>query len=410
MRFASAPTPFEIRGLTPERAQSRCTLAAFLPNNPRPALPHLRQSLRSNPGPTRSIWSSTTRAVDRVTCEEAMLEALTMVSAVVPALLMLWYFHSRDTFPEPPRVVWTTFALGVLAIVPVLVVAFPIVLFIDVVGGGNPLVVGFMRAFFCAALVEEAFKLAVLAFYSGRHSTFDEPMDGLVYGATASLAFATLENVLYTVHGNLLLALTRGLSAVPMHACCGAIMGYFYGRSRFERHDRPRLLALAYFVPVILHGLYDFPLLTAGAIAGRATRPHPIFAILLMLVACLFLAITLAVTVVVVRRARREQAARGAPVPLPLAPPKVATTASRVGGCALALVGGIGASIGGMFVLAVLLMFTLGRREEGSLVPMLTALFLFGALPLLTGFATFMLAIRLLNRPRARPLALPRAA
>jgi hypothetical protein len=38
------------------------------------------------------------------------------VSAIVPSLRLLWYLHSRDTFREPPRVVWTTFALGALSI------------------------------------------------------------------------------------------------------------------------------------------------------------------------------------------------------------------------------------------------------------------------------------------------------
>lgn len=42
--------------------------------------------------------------------------AFAMVSAIVPSLLLLWCFHSRDTFRGPPRVVWASFGLGAFAI------------------------------------------------------------------------------------------------------------------------------------------------------------------------------------------------------------------------------------------------------------------------------------------------------
>jgi hypothetical protein len=37
---------------------------------------------------------------------------LLAVSAVVPPLLLMWFFHSRDVFPEPPRVLRTALAVG----------------------------------------------------------------------------------------------------------------------------------------------------------------------------------------------------------------------------------------------------------------------------------------------------------
>ena len=45
-----------------------------------------------------------------------MIFALLAVSAIVPSLLLVWYFHARDVYPEPPRVLWTTFGLGILVI------------------------------------------------------------------------------------------------------------------------------------------------------------------------------------------------------------------------------------------------------------------------------------------------------
>ena len=48
------------------------------------------------------------------------------LSAIVPALLLMWYFWARDAYPEPPRVVWTTFAIGVFSVLPVVLVEWPI--------------------------------------------------------------------------------------------------------------------------------------------------------------------------------------------------------------------------------------------------------------------------------------------
>lgn len=130
-----------------------------------------------------------------------MIYAFTAVSAVVPSMLLLWFFHSRDTFREPGRVVWATFGFGVLAIIPVLVVAAPFAIALDAAHLPYPLVVGLVSAFITAGFPEELFKYSVLVLYAGRHQEFDEPMDGIVYGVAASLGFATLENILYTAQG-----------------------------------------------------------------------------------------------------------------------------------------------------------------------------------------------------------------
>ena len=80
---------------------------------------------------------------------------------------------------------------------------------------------------------EETFKYLVLTRYSARHRAFDEPMDGIVYGAVASLGFAALENLLYVGSGDLGTAVARAATAVPGHAFTGAIMGYYVGQARF---------------------------------------------------------------------------------------------------------------------------------------------------------------------------------
>lgn len=195
-----------------------------------------------------------------------------MLSAVVPSLLLLWYFYSRDIYPEPHRIVWTTFALGVATIPGVYGFGW----IIDQLGGDSlvdPYAAGAMKAVVYAAVPEEALKLAVLLAYVRRQQAFDEPMDGLVYGVAVSLGFATLENILYVRVGGLDLALVRAFTALPCHATLGAIMGFYVGRATFAPADRLRWLVLAFVIPTGLHALYDLPLLTIASFADRSQLP-----------------------------------------------------------------------------------------------------------------------------------------
>ena len=92
-----------------------------------------------------------------------MNTALLVLSAVAPALLLLWYFHARDVYPEPPRVVWATFGLGVASIVPAVMLAMAIEAAVG--EPADPWAAGLAAAFLTAALPEDLAKFAVLYFF-----------------------------------------------------------------------------------------------------------------------------------------------------------------------------------------------------------------------------------------------------
>ncbi|MGH9800771.1 MAG: PrsW family glutamic-type intramembrane protease, partial [Blastocatellia bacterium] len=50
--------------------------------------------------------------------------------------------------------------------------------------------------------VEEGLKLIAVYFYAYRRPEFDESLDGVVYGASAALGFAAIENVFYLAQNN----------------------------------------------------------------------------------------------------------------------------------------------------------------------------------------------------------------
>ncbi len=320
----------------------------------------------------------------------ALIYLVLAVSAVVPSLLLMWYFHARDLFPEPARVLWSVFGLGVVIVFPILLVAWPTGLWID--GLAAPMAYGLGAAFLQAAIPEELFKFGVLWFFAARRAAFDEPMDGVVYGVAASLGFATLENVVYVTGGGAGVAFMRALTAVPSHAFLGAIMGGYVGRARFSGAQRSRHLRLALLVPIFLHGLYDFPLLAAVRVQAMEGSPTPLLVSLLG-IAPLVVVVEWIWAVSLIRRLRSAQIRA-----LPAEARQIGEARpGRLSSIALTLGGALVASLGGLVALGVALAWMLEQLPEQELGPVLAVEVLFGITPLAAGSAVFVWGVRRLN-------------
>jgi RsiW-degrading membrane proteinase PrsW (M82 family) len=344
-----------------------------------------------------------------------VLFPLVAASALVPSFLLIWYFRSRDLNPEPSRVVWATFWLGVATVVPVLLVALPLMHVLS--GLPSPELRGVSYALLTAAVPEELFKFLVVVGYAARHKEFDEPMDGIVYGAVASLGFATLENVLYVSGGGLGMALMRALTAVPAHAFMGAIMGYYVGQARFAAPERRAgLYALGYFLPMTIHALYDAPLLMLKE-SGPGASP--------LVAASLAVSVFVLISawrwsIALVRRLRADQvavqaqalaAARLAPdelaplhvadrpvgAPHALAAP-LATGRNTAGLTVALVVGAVLASVGGLITIGVLIGLATGAHDGATLYLVLGTAVI-GVLPFVGGVLLFRLGLRRWDHP-----------
>lgn len=239
-----------------------------------------------------------------------MLELVILLAAVAPAFFVLRIFMRWDVFPEPTRTILVTFLWGMASIVPVLLAGLLFYEHLEAIA--DPFWRALAIAFLGAAIPEELAKFAVLYFYCMRHSHFDEPMDGLVYGMTASLGFAALENVLYLMNagdGWAELALLRGFLSVPSHGLDGVIMGFFAGLARFEPQRAARWWIMALAAPIALHGLYDAPLFLAD-IWQPLGEDDPLA--LLMLLPLLLVGFELVWAVRLFRRLNRDQRAQQA--------------------------------------------------------------------------------------------------
>ncbi|MDO9509219.1 MAG: PrsW family glutamic-type intramembrane protease [Thermovirgaceae bacterium] len=186
--------------------------------------------------------------------------------AAAPGLALLWWFYNKDVLdPEPLSLVFAAFFRGILFV-------FPAGLLEKLIEGFfsfSPL----LSAILGVALVEEYFKwLALRRFIAS--SECDECYDGIVYGTSVALGFATLENLFYVI-GSInpwAIAGWRAVLSVPLHALCGLAMGYEAARQKLTTPGPLKIFRIL-LLPVLSHGIYNFLLLTEtlGGVLGAMT-------------------------------------------------------------------------------------------------------------------------------------------
>ena len=173
----------------------------------------------------------------------------TFALTVGAPLLILLYIIKSDRFPEPLSCILKIFFIGVFLIFPA---GYLNGIFIH----GSEYDLSFL-----AGLTEEGLKFLAFLFFVSKKFQFNERMDAIVYGVLISLGFATYENLEY-VYGGILeadpfyIAFIRALTAIPMHAMCGVIMGYHFG-IRFFDHKEDQLWK-AFLIPMFVHGMHNF--------------------------------------------------------------------------------------------------------------------------------------------------------
>ncbi|MGY4112346.1 glutamic-type intramembrane protease PrsW [Aeribacillus sp. SP014] len=180
-----------------------------------------------------------------------------ITAGIAPGLAILSYFYLKDQYEmEPLYMVVRTFIFGALLVFPIMFIEY-------VLETENVLPSSFLQAFFASSLLEEFFKWFIFYFTIYSHFHFDEHYDGIVYGVSISLGFATLENILYLIANGVEFAFGRAIFPVPSHALFGVIMGYYLGKSKFS-NDRlkKRWLLYSLVIPFLLHGTYNYILLS----------------------------------------------------------------------------------------------------------------------------------------------------
>jgi len=183
-----------------------------------------------------------------------------IIAALAPVIIILFYVYMRDKYEkEPFKLLLFSFIGGAVSVLPIIFVEQWI---ISLKPALSQMGDAFYTAFLVAGFTEEVFKFAVVYILVWGNKNFNEKFDGIVYAVFVSLGFAAVENVMYVSDGGMDVALLRAFTAVPAHALFGVRMGYFLGIARMYPELRQKALINALVYPIMLHGIYDFMLMS----------------------------------------------------------------------------------------------------------------------------------------------------
>ncbi len=209
------------------------------------------------------------------------LDVAGLLLALGTALIWLVFFYQQDRLePEPKGYILAIFVLGALAAQGV---GIPLKENVFEVGrwlSFSPLG-GLLGAILVVGFIEESLKYFAVRYSVYSLPEFDERIDGVIYGTTAGLGYATALNVHYIVSTggvNLQAAVIRVAVTALAQASFAGLSGYFLGRARFE--DEPiwwlptgvTLAAVLNGVFTTLHGELTTPALN---LAGGGFNPWP---------------------------------------------------------------------------------------------------------------------------------------
>lgn len=196
------------------------------------------------------------------------MAALVFFTSFLPGLFYLWVVWRQDKYdPEPKKWIAFTFFLGMLSTFPAALSEQVIDLFVfpfwESSARGDMFSV-YVSSFFIIGPVEEFFKMWAILAVASNKNVFDEPMDALVYGAAASLGFASLENAMYCIRYSSDIYVVRALLTVPAHILFATAWAWGIGMWRFRvRGTAGFMLFLGcFFLSFLFHGIFDALLLS----------------------------------------------------------------------------------------------------------------------------------------------------
>lgn len=198
-----------------------------------------------------------------------------LILALAPIAILLAYTLFRDKYEkESWKTLLVALALGIFASIPIAWVEH----LLSSLGTSFYALPGaFWNAFVVAAFTEELFKLLFLILLVWKSSEFNEKFDGIVYAVFISLGFATVENIMYVFDYGLQVGFARGITAVPAHFLFGVNMGFFVGLAKFYPERRVQLIGSALLYPLMLHGIYNFILMSNHPWALMIFLPYVFF-------------------------------------------------------------------------------------------------------------------------------------
>lgn len=194
--------------------------------------------------------------------------------AIIPGIVLIFKVYKQDKIEkEPVGLLLKLLIAGALTVISAIIletIGEDILFFIFDEGGR---ITAAIDCFLIVALSEEAGKYVTMKLCTWKNKAFNYRFDGIVYAVCSSMGFAIVENIMYCLDGEVSTAFLRAVTAVPGHCIFAIFMGHYYGEaklceSRGNMVGMKRNKKKALWVPVLIHGFYDFCLSVDSWMAG----------------------------------------------------------------------------------------------------------------------------------------------
>ena len=199
-----------------------------------------------------------------------------IIIALIPSIILLLYIYRKDRIEkESIRFLTKCFLWGIAIVLPVAFLETVMGIVLDETFIEGSIGYAIVDGFIVAALSEEFCKYTALKLRTWKSVEFNSSFDGIVYAVFVSLGFATFENILYVIDGDLSTALFRMFTAVPGHAYDAVFMGFFYSCAKKAEIEGNRFKMkinrrLSLIIPILFHGAYDCLLSFDEEVVGEA--------------------------------------------------------------------------------------------------------------------------------------------
>lgn len=182
--------------------------------------------------------------------------------AFTPGIFWLWFFIRRGVYrPGPRRLLVFTFLLGMASTLPAGVIN-GIFLDDDILSDTATLASVASGMLFVVGPTEEVCKFLAVRWLAYRSPYFDEPGDGLVYSAAASLGFASLENLFYILMFGPAVMVGRAPLSTVAHVVFGSFWGYALGRQVQAGRRRSWQTLVGIAAGAVVHGVFNVAVFT----------------------------------------------------------------------------------------------------------------------------------------------------
>lgn len=199
---------------------------------------------------------------------------LLLAVAVLPGLYLMKMVYDLDKIEkEPVNLLRRLFFWGVFSLMPVVFFEGMADSILKAFFTPKTTLYNIVEFFLGVALIEEGFKYYFLKKYTWNHPAFDYRFDAVVYSVCVSMGFAVIENILYVFEHGLEVGIMRAFTSIPGHGMFAIYMGVYYGLAKLyeKRGQLSKVsgeLRKALWVPILLHGFYDFCLADGAEMVG----------------------------------------------------------------------------------------------------------------------------------------------